>query len=589
MTNYLTSQGVQSFAITIGSGSTTATATINSVGSGAFILFNGINPSISSNPSESFASVTLTNSTTVTATRNTGTAGTITVYGCVIDGDTTNLISRIQFVSGTIANGNKNNFISITSVPSAQTAIHYLGHTSANTLFATENELFHVIPLSGGSFYTGFEVARIGNVGTVVVSFVVITFVAGALNSNVQLINATTSSSVTSYTASISSVTRANALLIFAGQDTTGTPALSEALQYGTLTSSTQITISLNTASSNIKRYDCYVVEFVSGVLNSAIQRSTTTLTGVSSNTSTITSVTPTSTALNWLGESTSGTGSDTAEGAASLTNSTTVTVSRNSSTGNLTGSWEVVEFVAPSNQGAGSASGSATVSGTGQAVVSAQGSSSGIASVSGAGISTAASMGTSTGTASVASQEGCEGLSTGNAAASAVGTTGISATGSSSGIATVTATGTTGISATGSVTGTATVTATGSAHFEGVGSAQGSAAVSAGTTATKEAAASSLSSATAVATSQIIFLAHGTSLGSADVRGVSPTPPDLAVVLAFLTSDPVNSTASFSSLTLPVTATMTNLLSLRNFLSNQKVNSTGIMSNSPVALLENF
>ena len=73
MTNYITSVGVQQFTITIASGSTTGTAGVTGVGSGAYINYGGINPSIAATLTEDFARLSFT-SPTVTATRNTGAA-----------------------------------------------------------------------------------------------------------------------------------------------------------------------------------------------------------------------------------------------------------------------------------------------------------------------------------------------------------------------------------------------------------------------------------------------------------------------------------------------------------------------------------
>ena len=116
MTNYVTAAGVQQFSITIASGNTTAAATINAVGSGAFILFGGMSPSVANNPAEDFASITLTNSTTITATRVLGTTGTVTITGSIIDGDTTNLIKSVQYGLVTIAAAASSGTASISSV-----------------------------------------------------------------------------------------------------------------------------------------------------------------------------------------------------------------------------------------------------------------------------------------------------------------------------------------------------------------------------------------------------------------------------------------------------------------------------------------
>lgn len=76
-----------------------------------------------------------------------------------------------------------------------------------------------------------------------------------------------------------------------------------------------------------------------------SIQRGTVTLTGVGSNTATITAVDPTNSILRWLGASHS-TGTTT-DGLAriDLTNATTVTATRQGTGGNLVVSFEVIEY----------------------------------------------------------------------------------------------------------------------------------------------------------------------------------------------------------------------------------------------------
>ncbi len=133
MTNYITSVGVQKFSITIASGQTTGTATINAVGSGAFIMPGGCNPSVSSNGEEISAYLSLTNSTTITATRTLGTAGTIAVKGCIVDGNTTNLIKSVQFGTITLTTGVTSNTASISAVTNANAVVQYLGYAGGNT------------------------------------------------------------------------------------------------------------------------------------------------------------------------------------------------------------------------------------------------------------------------------------------------------------------------------------------------------------------------------------------------------------------------------------------------------------------------
>ncbi|OWK42486.1 Glycoprotein gp2 [Fimbriiglobus ruber] len=319
MTNYVTARGVQQFSITIASGNTTATATINSVGSGAFILCGGINPSVAANPAEDFAYLTLTNPTTITATRQTGTTGTVVVTGCIVDGDTTNLIKSVQYGTITIATASTSGTATISAVTNTNTATHLLGWASGNTTFSANHE-GPILSLSG----TTVTATRPASTGALTVGFVIIEFQGTALNQHVQNVAATSSSSVTSYTVSgLSSVVAGNTICIYGGSSiATVSTNLAEYKQRGVLASSTTFTVNVNTAVADAKSYNCTIVEFVSGVLNSAVQRNTSTLTGVTSAATPLgTPINESYAGLSWLGNTTSATTAvlNEAEGAASL------------------------------------------------------------------------------------------------------------------------------------------------------------------------------------------------------------------------------------------------------------------------------
>jgi len=334
--NYITAVGVQQFSIKIGAAATSATATINTVGSGAFILWGGNNPSVANNPAEDFAYCTLTNSTTITATRNTST-GTVTLNGCIIDGDTTNLIKSVQYGTATIANLASTGTAAITGVTNANTAVHLLGWQSANTTLSGINE-YPIVTLSG----TTVTATRVGVAGALVVGFVVIEFQSGCLNQSVQNIAATNALSVTSYTAAVTSVVTNNSICLYAGSNTAVvTTNVAEVKQYGSLTSSTVFTVNVNTAVANAKSYNCSVVEFKSGVLKSAVQRNTTTLTAVKQNQTVLSSVNSFNTAIDWLGNTTTATTAvlNQAEGQVALQTPGTVvqSIDNTGATGSIT------------------------------------------------------------------------------------------------------------------------------------------------------------------------------------------------------------------------------------------------------------
>ena len=339
-TTYVNS--VQYFSITIASGSTSNTATISSVGSGAFIIFGGVTTSSSLSAAQALARVTLTNSTTVTATRNSGTSNSVTVYGCVVDG-TSSLITSVQFGTVTIAGSSTSGTASISAVTNANTALHYLGQSGANTN-ANENVQFTRIGLSGT---TVTATRNSSDSSSIVVGFVAIEFNGSALNTSVQNVAASSSSSVTSYTATLgTSVNTNNTLCFYGGQTVNVTINSAQGCQRGSLTNGTTFTININTANAIAKNYNATVVEFVSGVLASNMQRGTTTISAATSNTSTISSVNTNKAALSFLEATTTSVtgGWNVIKTGVTLTNSTTVTSNLNSS-GTVTSSWEVAEF----------------------------------------------------------------------------------------------------------------------------------------------------------------------------------------------------------------------------------------------------
>lgn len=345
MTNYITSQGIQQFSITIGSSAVTGAVSINPVGSGAFILRGGEISPETVGVGAGCAYLSLPNSSTILATRNSiGTAG-YTVTGCIVDGDTTNLIKSVQYGTISLGAGSPSGTASINPVTNNNTALHYLGK---KTSVINETLPFgdFILSLSG----TTVTATGTSSTGTRVVGFEVIEFQGSVLNQSVQNVSAITTGSVTSYSSSINSVNTNNTILIHGGANVaTVTSNLAQAKQYASLANSTTVTVNVNTASANKKTFNCSVVEFVPGILTQNVQRGTTQLSGTSNNTSTITSSPTSQSAVLWLDNITGTTTGvlNQAFGDVVLTNPTTITVSKNSAISNITGSWEVATFPA--------------------------------------------------------------------------------------------------------------------------------------------------------------------------------------------------------------------------------------------------
>lgn len=345
-TNYITTTGVQNFSITIASGSTSGTATITGVGTGAFIIYAGESSPTSTSMAQAATRVELTNSTTVTANRNASPVTTVTVKGSVIDA-TSSLITSIQKGTITIASGATTGTASISAVTNANTAVHLLGFTGTDTGFTPSSDL-PWLSLSGTTVTATIAASQ---AQTVTVGYEIIEFNGSALNSSVQQKNTAWTSTTTPHTVTITSVTTGNTMILSGGQGGNGAnPARVE--QKITLTNATTLTIDVGTAASLALQYNCSVIEFVPGVLNSSTQRGTITISGATSGTATITAVGAQAFANN-LGMTATVTGGSLAaeRSTVALTNTTTVTATKGSTTASGPVSYEAIDlaaFVAP-------------------------------------------------------------------------------------------------------------------------------------------------------------------------------------------------------------------------------------------------
>lgn len=349
--NYLTKRGVQQFTVTIASGNTTGTTTINSVGSLAFIVWGGSTTSVATATNEGYAYVQLTNSTTITATRNTGTAGTITITGSVVDA-TSNLVNSIHQGTLVIANGQSSSPLSGNiSVVFANTAPQYLGCTTTTGTISCGNTMAYVELLNDAGLY--FPIAnRGGSTNALTVGYVMVEFQPGVLTSNaVQKLLPASSGTVTSWTATPSTVNMNNTITFYGGNDivsaSTATPT---AFCNGQLTANNTFTVNVNTGNTTVKTYSASLVEFRPGVLASNVQRGTTTISASTSATQSITSANSATSVAPFLGNTATTTNSLTASMASTtFTNNTTLTFNLGTSS-TVVNSWEVWNFPAYAN-----------------------------------------------------------------------------------------------------------------------------------------------------------------------------------------------------------------------------------------------
>lgn len=200
---------------------------------------------------------------------------------------------------------------------------------------------------------------------------------AVGLISSVEQVSITINTSSVSNTATLStSVDTARSHVLFQGFTATATTTVpDEFYSRIELTNSTTVTAYRNTgAAGNTVTVRGVVIQWQSGV-TSSIQSGAITLTAAASNTATISSVTTTRSAVLFLGATTtSGSGAlSVYECIVELTNSTTVTASRITASGNVTVGYVVIQFasgvlnsnVQQSNisVGAGSTTNTATIS----------------------------------------------------------------------------------------------------------------------------------------------------------------------------------------------------------------------------------
>lgn len=345
MTSYINS--VQYTTVTIATSLTTGTANVNTTGT-PFIVYLGQTTAQATDPSKGQARVEITSTiagvTLITATRNTLDASNTVVVSVAIVDATSSLVASVQHGTFAFGTGDTSKTATISSVNTSNSAVFFLGYLSNRTTYGYSN-MDTVLDLTNGTTVTG---TKQFNGPTETVGFCVVEFQGAALNSNVQKVSySRTPSNQSSSTTTITSVDVNKTMLAYGGSYGNSGANASTTRQRATLTNGTTITFNTNGNSSVLQVYNCTVIEFAAGVLNSNAQRGTIALSAANSNTATVTSVSTTNTLVNWLNNTSSATSAaaDTVHHRITQTNATTLTeVSTNNSTG--TGSYEVLEFV---------------------------------------------------------------------------------------------------------------------------------------------------------------------------------------------------------------------------------------------------
>ena len=325
MTAYL-NQAIQQVSISLGASVTTNTATITAVGANAFLVYQGFttNEATGSLMLDEFATGVLTNSTTVTVTRTTATTGTGVFNFAVID-PTSSLVTGVQ--AGTIAisgTGIVSNTATISSVDLTLSAVFFLG---AKTLSADIRQTYAGVTLTNATTVSAAVGAAPGTF-TTTVSFVVVTFAAGAIQS-VQQVASASSGTAVNVSAATSAYVVAHSMLAYGGFLTANT-TIPSALWRINFNVSGQVDFARNTGTSGSWTNFCTVIEFVSGVLTSQ-QAAGVTLNSVASNTVTVTAVVVANSFYLFTGiiSAAASTAPDTFYHKGTLTNTTTVTITR--------------------------------------------------------------------------------------------------------------------------------------------------------------------------------------------------------------------------------------------------------------------
>jgi hypothetical protein len=252
-------------------------------------------------------------------------------------------IVSIQQVAITIATNGTSGTATISSVNTANTVILWGGFTT--TVSATGmREFLPAITLTNATTVTASRIFASVS-GSITVYATVVEFAASAIQS-IQSGSIAITGSNTTATATISSVTTANAAVFFEGFTTTSS-GTSAGVIVGTLELTNSTTVTVTRASTGLTATHNYtVVEFKPGVLSSIQKRSITMNTSATSNTDTISSVNTGNTLLLYNGIFTTlNTWADFLY-SLQMTNSTTVTLTRNgTSTTSRTLKYTVLEF----------------------------------------------------------------------------------------------------------------------------------------------------------------------------------------------------------------------------------------------------
>lgn len=334
-------KSIQQVSITIGTGSSSNTATISSVNtSNSTIVFAGFTTTYTGGPSAAFpAHAVFTNSTTVTATRASADATyTVTANYNIIEWNASVIQSKQDFsISLSAATSGTATISSVTTANAGIIFSGFMGGTGGedrNPILTLTNATTVTVNTSSSTTST--------------IKGHVIEFKSGVLATAAQSISFNVTAPSTTKT--ITSVTAANTVLFWNGfYNPSGNPGFKGYAVWATLTNAT--TITGTSFAANVCPVNLTVFDFKPQYIKSIQRGSARIATSATSQATTISSVSTTKAFANYLGETINGsslTDSSYTYPRMDLTNATTMTITRNTSTASYTvdAGYEVVEFL---------------------------------------------------------------------------------------------------------------------------------------------------------------------------------------------------------------------------------------------------
>ena len=344
-------KSVQSGEITIGSASTSNTATLSTAvnTSNSLVLYQGMRTAGTSNtPDKQYARLDLTDGSTVTAYTNTADGSNTRIVRYAVVEFYPGIVKSIQKGTNTIAAGSTSQTTTVSSVTTANSFVAWNGATTNNTdaTYARDLECNTAIAVLTNS--TTLTFSRQFSRGDLVTAYTLVEFNPGIVNSIQQIDN--TILGATGQTDTTITAVGSTAWMVWGGWRVNNAVLVeaTDRIPYCYRTSTTNVRCQrANTSTSVQSRSTPTIIDFKSYLVNSQQSAQTGITSTNSSANATITSVNTSKSALSWLGFSNSGGVASPADHSptAKINSATQVTIERGGTGSNTTtNSWEVLE-----------------------------------------------------------------------------------------------------------------------------------------------------------------------------------------------------------------------------------------------------